>query len=1017
MSKHALARILLILENTGTNNPVETSVIKAFQGRVEVLKARDVELACELCTEKHFDIALLCLDLSTQVDLEAISIISNKVPDLPILVFGDRHDEDIALKAVNHGAQDYLPTDIINGQVLERVIRFAIERKHHEEALHARDVTIARLEKKKTENRLRSERDFNAALIETVGALIVVLDRDGVILRFNRACENSTGYSANEVLGKHVWDMLLTPEERDPVKNVFMQLQAGHFPNTHQNYWLTKQGGRRLISWSNTAIIDSKGDVECVIATGIDVTERDNAELALQKSEQSYQIMTENIPAIVYRTSLSDGRTTQYFNELITTMTGYTEDELSCGKVCGCENLIVPEDREKTERIVNKSIRDGIPYEVEYRIKHKDGTIHHFFDQGRPTNEGDSGPKFIDGTIIDITKLKQSKLALKESESMFRDLTEKSLVGVYLVQDSRILYVNPRFGEIFGYDPNELIGKTTLDLVLPDDRKRVEEKISERLHSNEASINDSFRGLTKQGKTINIEVFGSSTVHKGKPAIIGTLLDITERKRFSEALEMERRLFVAGPTIIFKRSAKENWPVEYVSPNILSLLGYHPEEFISGDISFGKIIHKDDLPSVAQTTDAETKAGSPHFELEYRVAKKNGGYRWVHDLTVIVRDSKKNVTNFNGYLVDITQRIQVEQQILQTSMDGYLLISKDGEIIETNPAYCRMLGFNVDEIVSKNILDIDTHTSKSKFKNLVKKIIENGSGSFETQHLHKNGKLIDLEVSITSVPSSDDFIAAAFVRDITFRKSEENRARQRLVELAHASRLSTMGEMASEIAHELNQPLSAINTYSDAASTILSNSSFQDKDLNESLQGISKQAVRAGDIIKSLRNFVGKQETEACEADVNDLINDVIKLTSTEARHNGAEIELRLAVNLPSIFAERILIEQVVLNIVRNAIEAMREMEPGRRKITVKTYLNSTNQIEVNISDTGPGIAQADPNKIFESFLSTKSNGMGMGLSICRSIIDAHGGKLWTTPNSPHGAIFSFTLPLSEKEP
>jgi C4-dicarboxylate-specific signal transduction histidine kinase len=247
--------------------------------------------------------------------------------------------------------------------------------------------------------------------------------------------------------------------------------------------------------------------------------------------------------------------------------------------------------------------------------------------------------------------------------------------------------------------------------------------------------------------------------------------------------------------------------------------------------------------------------------------------------------------------------------------------------------------------------------------------------------------------------------------DITERKLIEQNDRKRMLELAHTARLSTMGEMTTEIAHELNQPLSAIMTFSDAGLNIIKSQRPDMEPLLSALNGIAHQAQRAGDIIKGLRSFIGKQETHATTTDINSLIHSVLKLIEVEARSHNIYLEYHLDEKLPYTILEKILIEQVILNLVRNAIEALSDIQNRKRILSISSKINRENMIEVTIEDSGPGISKKDPGKIFEAFYTTKPNGMGMGLAICRKIIEAHGGSITVQNNIPYGTRFSFTLP------
>lgn len=249
-------------------------------------------------------------------------------------------------------------------------------------------------------------------------------------------------------------------------------------------------------------------------------------------------------------------------------------------------------------------------------------------------------------------------------------------------------------------------------------------------------------------------------------------------------------------------------------------------------------------------------------------------------------------------------------------------------------------------------------------------------------------------------------------REIEQRRQAEDRERQRLLEIAHVSRLSTMGELATEIAHEINQPLTAIAAYSDACAGLLRAGSWRQEDLATALENISAQARRAGEVIRRVRSYVRKEESRRAPADINEIVREVVHLARTEARWRNVAIQLDLAPALPPLLADRILIEQVILNLVRNAIEAMDAMAENGRTVTIQTAAGADATIEIVVRDTGPGLSPEIAGQIFAPFFTTKPQGMGMGLSISQSIVQAHGGCLRAGPNHPCGSVFRFSLPV-----
>ena len=253
--------------------------------------------------------------------------------------------------------------------------------------------------------------------------------------------------------------------------------------------------------------------------------------------------------------------------------------------------------------------------------------------------------------------------------------------------------------------------------------------------------------------------------------------------------------------------------------------------------------------------------------------------------------------------------------------------------------------------------------------------------------------------------------------EIDERKRAEDRAQQHLAELAHVARLSTIGEMMAELAHELNQPLSAICSHAQACKRLLaSGDGDYAEDLSASLNQVNEQGTRAAEIIRRVRRFVVKAKPSEAVVDVNAMIRDVAELMSIDARMAGAETVLELTESLPPVVGDRIQLEQVLVNLMRNGFEALRESDREPRRLTVRTALDGPHTIVVDVRDNGLGIASDVLDHIFERFFTTKAGGMGMGLSISQSIIKNHGGTLWAAPVPEGGAVFHFTLPIQTGE-
>jgi C4-dicarboxylate-specific signal transduction histidine kinase len=267
------------------------------------------------------------------------------------------------------------------------------------------------------------------------------------------------------------------------------------------------------------------------------------------------------------------------------------------------------------------------------------------------------------------------------------------------------------------------------------------------------------------------------------------------------------------------------------------------------------------------------------------------------------------------------------------------------------------------------------------------------------------------------------FVCDSLARDVVRRKRAEAALRESQeklqrheAELAHVARLSMMGEMAASLAHELNQPLHAVRNYARGSVRRLLKEPRHDKELLAALEEIGEEANRAAEIIRRVRGFVQKRDPQVSELSLNSLMEDVISLSTPEIERRHAHVVLELAADLPAVRADRIQIEQVAMNLIRNGLESMDEVPAPRRRLTVQTLRRDADTVEVRIRDGGKGISPDDARRIFEPFFTTKSEGMGMGLPISRSIVQAHGGALGLSSSDERGSTFYFTLPIGSED-
>jgi two-component system sensor kinase FixL len=385
---------------------------------------------------------------------------------------------------------------------------------------------------------------------------------------------------------------------------------------------------------------------------------------------------------------------------------------------------------------------------------------------------------------------------------------------------------------------------------------------------------------------------------------------------------------------------------------------------------------------------------------------------------------------FIGFIRDISLRKLAEERLRRSETElrvaqelanlGNYVVHLDGsEPDYYSPQLCRILGVDLAQGSASFSLLLERWVHPADREKLERAIAELDlpAGTFDVEYriVLQDGTLCYLHhiAQVTRDAHGAPMKHVGTIHDITDRRQTEDEARQMQERLTHFARLSTMGEMAAGLAHEINQPLAAIATYAQACQRFVRSPTRDDSDVLEALTQINAQALRAGEVIRRLRNFVKNREVKREPVDCNRLLDDLRTLAETDARLHNIHLRIEAEPELPLVYADPIQLQQVVLNLVRNAIDAMADAPQSQREVLLSTHRQPEGEVEIIVADRGSGLAPEAAEHLFNPFFTTKSGGTGLGLAISRSIVRAHGGRLWHTPNDGSGARFHFTLPAS----
>ena len=356
--------------------------------------------------------------------------------------------------------------------------------------------------------------------------------------------------------------------------------------------------------------------------------------------------------------------------------------------------------------------------------------------------------------------------------------------------------------------------------------------------------------------------------------------------------------------------------------------------------------------------------------------------------------------------------------IFNAAVEGIITINETGIIESVNASVTNILGFQESELVGSNVNMLMPSPHKEQHNSYLQHYQRTGRPKIigyvrEIEGKHKNGSLVPMDISVAEYKIDHKRYFTGIIRDVSERKRKELLDKQHLDELAHVTRLGLMGEMASGIAHEVNQPLAAVATYCQVGLRNIQADQPDLKKLFETIQKTETQAIRAGRIIRRMREFISSNTRHMSTVDINKLVQDVIGLCQDDCKNLEIDVRFEPVEAMPDVSVDEIQIEQVLLNLVKNSIDALSGLEEKKqRRMIIQTYLNHGGQIEVRVKDNGPGIDNKGQTEIFKPFYTTKKSGMGMGLSISRSIIEAHEGVLRFNSKSDKGTTFYFTLPV-----
>jgi two-component system, LuxR family, sensor kinase FixL len=496
---------------------------------------------------------------------------------------------------------------------------------------------------------------------------------------------------------------------------------------------------------------------------------------------------------------------------------------------------------------------------------------------------------------------------------------------------------------------------------------------------------------------------------------------LTARLRLSEERlrESEQRLqLAAGAGELglweWNVAGEEVW----MTPECRALFGYRGEERI-GVSRLLEAVHPEDRAGVERNVRALLPARGNDFEQEFRIVLPDGHVRWVAFRGRIERD-EGGAARMRGAVHDVTARRQAEERfrtLIEAAPTALLMIDAEGLIVFANDRAAAMFGYAPEELAGRSVETLVpsrflvSHRAHRQAYRQEPRARAMGSGR-ELVALRKDGTELPVEVGLNPMQTAEGRFVLASVADISERKQNEQEAARQRDEMAHLARVAMLGELSGSLAHELNQPLAAILSNAQAAQRFLARDPPQLDRVTEILTDIVKSDRRAGAVITRLRSMLKKEEARHQPVDMNEVVQEVLALMRSDFLNRGVNLHTKLAAQLPLVSGDRVQLQQVLLNLLINACDAMAESDPPR-DLVVRSESEPGGKIKVSVADRGTGIPPDHLERVFEPFVTTKVQGLGLGLAVCRSIVRAHNGRLWAANNPDGGAILSLELPAN----
>ena len=877
-----------------------------------------------------------------------------------------------------------------------------------------RDIT----ERKKAEEALRESEARYRELFENANDVIYTHDLVGNFTSINKAAERVTGYTRDEALMMNITEVLPPEQVATARQMIARKVQEGG--QTQYELGILAKKGHRVLLEVSTRLIYQDGKPVGVQGIGRDITERKKTEEALRESEGRYRLLAENVKDIIWTRDMNLKLT--YTSPSVYEISGYSVDEVMSMSL---EESMTPASLELVRPILAKVLaaegkgQGDLPEVVvlEVELLRKDGSITPVEMKVNLLQDSDGRPTGFLGVTRDITERKKMEVELRRLSDAVRMSTDSITITDL---EGNIVDVNEATLKIQGANSKaDLIGLKSSDFIVPEEQENALWDFSRLIE--EGCVNDiQYHILTRDGRRVFVET--NASVMKGKNeepvGLVAITRDITERKRMEEEVQHLSDAVRMSAESIFVADL-EGRVVDANESAVKMFAAIDKSDLLSKGVL--ELIAPEDHEKAFENIKRVLEGGRLNPE-EYRIMR-NDGSRNLSELSAsVVMGGDGKPTGFVAVGHDITERKRIEEALRQSehnyrvlfegTIDGMFVTDTETmTIVLANQTAAKMCGFDsIENTVGINPLDLVHPDDRERVLGF---FMEDALGKGE-QEVHefrvitKDGREIWVSGMGTRIEYGGKPAVLSSIRDITERKRMEEEKRRLEEQLLLAGRLAAVGELAAGVAHELNNPIAAIKGFAQ----FLTARKDLDETIRKDLDTIYRESQRAAKITQNLLSFARRHEPEKHPISINDVIENILEMQDHLMKVNNIELEVELDPDLPKTMADFHQMQQVFMNIVNNAEQAMLETH-GKSRLLIKTQ-RSGKMVQITFADNGPGISEENLKRIFDPFFTTKEvgKGTGLGLSICYGLVEAHGGRIYARSKLGQGATVVVEMPI-----